>query len=193
MECARCHDHKYDPLTQKEFYQLYAFFNQIDEAGLYSYFTQSTPTPNMLLLSDDEKRTSSRLKQSLRQAESVLLQREENAEDFFQSWLQNKTSVDSLSGLIGHYRFDDFEKGKLINEKDGEKPATSSRANQLVPGKNGQAIQLTGDDPVSLKIGNFHRYDPFSIALWMWIPEYQERAVVFHRSRAWTDSWRKGD
>jgi hypothetical protein len=32
--CARCHDHKYDPITQKEYYQLYAFFNNVPEWGL---------------------------------------------------------------------------------------------------------------------------------------------------------------
>ena len=32
--CSRCHDHKYDPLTQKEFYQLFAFFNSIEETGV---------------------------------------------------------------------------------------------------------------------------------------------------------------
>jgi hypothetical protein len=32
--CARCHDHKYDPLSQKEFYRLFAFFNNVPEKGL---------------------------------------------------------------------------------------------------------------------------------------------------------------
>ena len=34
LACARCHDHKYDPFTQRDFYRFYAFFNTIDEKGL---------------------------------------------------------------------------------------------------------------------------------------------------------------
>lgn len=36
MECATCHDHKYDPFSQKEYYQLSAFFNNIKEVGIES-------------------------------------------------------------------------------------------------------------------------------------------------------------
>ena len=36
MECAHCHDHKYDPFSIKEYYQLYAFFNNVREVGIES-------------------------------------------------------------------------------------------------------------------------------------------------------------
>ncbi|MDG1139390.1 MAG: DUF1553 domain-containing protein [Opitutales bacterium] len=49
FECTRCHDHKYDPITQKDYFSLSAFFNNIDEAGLYSYMTPSVPTPTLEL------------------------------------------------------------------------------------------------------------------------------------------------
>jgi len=34
MECSRCHDHKYDPISQKNYFQLYSFFNNVPENGL---------------------------------------------------------------------------------------------------------------------------------------------------------------
>ncbi|NDV43784.1 PSD1 and planctomycete cytochrome C domain-containing protein [Flagellimonas sediminis] len=34
LECARCHDHKYDAITQKDYFEVFAFFNQVDEKGL---------------------------------------------------------------------------------------------------------------------------------------------------------------
>jgi hypothetical protein len=43
MGCARCHDHKYDPLTQKEFYQFYAYFNNIPDRGKYFKYGNTPP------------------------------------------------------------------------------------------------------------------------------------------------------
>ena len=34
LNCCRCHDHKYDPITQREFYQLFAYFNSVEESGV---------------------------------------------------------------------------------------------------------------------------------------------------------------
>ncbi|HZH36393.1 MAG TPA: PSD1 and planctomycete cytochrome C domain-containing protein, partial [Flavisolibacter sp.] len=56
VECAKCHDHKYDPISQKEFFQLYAFFNNVKEVGLES--TVGGPetyakNPRMQISNDD--------------------------------------------------------------------------------------------------------------------------------------------
>jgi len=34
LECAKCHDHKYDPFTQQDYFQIYAFFNNVNEKGI---------------------------------------------------------------------------------------------------------------------------------------------------------------
>ena len=57
MECARCHDHKYDPLSQEDYFKTFALFNNIDEAGLYSFFTNAIPSPSMPILNEHERKT----------------------------------------------------------------------------------------------------------------------------------------
>jgi len=44
LECSRCHDHKYDPIRQTDYYKLSAFFNNIDESGVFPLH-RATPTP----------------------------------------------------------------------------------------------------------------------------------------------------
>ncbi|MCB9782828.1 MAG: DUF1553 domain-containing protein [Candidatus Omnitrophica bacterium] len=54
LECAKCHDHKYDPVSQKEFYQFTAFFNTISEKGLDGQRGNAEP---MIKAPDEEQRT----------------------------------------------------------------------------------------------------------------------------------------
>src|SRR3546814_2078074 len=56
MECAQCHDHKYDPFSQKDYFELYAFFNNTPDKGLQTTSsTQSRPAKHPLMwISDNE-------------------------------------------------------------------------------------------------------------------------------------------
>lgn len=58
VECAKCHDHKFDPVSQKEYYQLFAFFNNIKEVGLESVVggpETYAKNPRMQITQDDVK------------------------------------------------------------------------------------------------------------------------------------------
>jgi hypothetical protein len=56
IECAQCHDHKYDPFTQKEYYQLLAFFNNTKEVGFEGDVGASKPAKNPILSISSEDR-----------------------------------------------------------------------------------------------------------------------------------------
>jgi Protein of unknown function (DUF1553)/Protein of unknown function (DUF1549)/Planctomycete cytochrome C len=51
LECSRCHDHKYDPVSQKDFFSTFAFFNQANEKGLINY--GELPKPNISITQTD--------------------------------------------------------------------------------------------------------------------------------------------
>ena len=179
MECCRCHDHKYDPLGQKEYYQLSAFFDNIAEAGLYSYFTPAVPTPTLVMVDDATKSKIAAAVQDVEQAEATLeaVADSQKTRDGFRKWMESKPQLETLiPGQVAHLDFEDAAKG----------------GNKSVDGKRGKAIKLSGDDAVGLKVGNFRRFDPFSVSLWMNTPDVKDRAVVFHRSRAWTDAASRG-
>jgi hypothetical protein len=56
MGCGRCHDHKFDPISQKEFYQFFAFFNSVNEKGVYTEQRGNVPPLVTLPTPQDEAR-----------------------------------------------------------------------------------------------------------------------------------------
>ena len=183
FECARCHDHKFDPISQKDFYGLFGMFQNIDEAGLYSFFTPTPPTPAMMMTDASQKQKLNELREHVAKLERG-------------AGTPARTNVAAQSldtKPLASFTFDSLDKGnKLANAIDTKQPATLRGENELVEGRNGKAIKFSGDDAVDLPLGNFHSYDPFSVSLWMKTPEAKDRAVVFHRSRAWTDAASRG-
>ena len=57
IECAQCHDHKYDPFSNKDYYQLYAFFNMSKEKGFEGDVSISTPAKNPKLYITKEEQS----------------------------------------------------------------------------------------------------------------------------------------
>ena len=190
MECTRCHDHKYDPLTQKDYFSLSAYFSNIDEAGLYSYFTGSVPTPTLELPTDAQKSALAAAEKKVTELESKIAAAFESAK----TTKPAETAVDLKNGLVAYLSFEENKGNQLVNLADTEKPAKTNANNKIVSGKIGNAIQLTGDDAVNLPkgVGNFSRDQPFSLALWLNAPTKLERAVVVRRSKAWTDAASRG-
>ncbi len=56
MGCARCHDHKFDPISQGDFYQFLGFFNSVNEQGVYTETRGNVPPLVMLPTPQDNKR-----------------------------------------------------------------------------------------------------------------------------------------
>lgn len=193
LECARCHDHKYDPISQRDYYGLAGFFNSIDESGLYSHFTRATPTPVQLLWEGDAEAKHEAAVKLVAQAEHHLAELREDTLARFTKWSQaNPGAVSPIPRPVVHLRFEELTKDRTPDAVSTNFASTSDGP-QLAEGRFGQAMQFSGDNSATIAhAGKFGRTDPFSYALWIKPTEKQNRAVVFHWSRAWSDSGSRG-
>lgn len=71
FNCCRCHDHKFDPVTQKEFYQLFSIFNNVPESGMAGPDGKNTD-PILKVPATDQEAESTKWEAELKQAEARL-------------------------------------------------------------------------------------------------------------------------
>lgn len=193
LECARCHDHKFDPISQRDYYRLSAFFSSIDESGLYSHFTRATPTPALLLWGNEEEQQHDSAVKAVRRAEEHLAKvRREASERFRKSAMASLPSSLPTPRPVAYLRFEEI-RNNTSPDAVTTNVARLSDNPKLVPGRIGQALEFSGDNSAVIpSAAHFGRTDPFTFSLWVKPTELQERAVVLHCSRSWTDSGSRG-
>ncbi len=192
LECARCHSHKYDPISQKEYYQFFSFFNSIDESGLYSHFTAAVPTPTLQLTTPELGRALAEIDRKIKKAEADLEHLAKGRRGAFDAWLASPKHELAVTGLIGDFPLESIDSGQIANLAAPKAPGHASESPNLVDGHVGKALHFSGENNVTLSLGNFDRFEPFSVALWLKTPDRKDRAVVLHRSMSWTDAGSRG-
>lgn len=162
LGCANCHDHKFDPISQKEFYQLYAYFNSINEYGLL-LSTEIVPTPSVLLPSKEQEIKLAELKQKDLEAKLGVVQVLTTPETA-------RFSLDTYTD-----KFIDTGSGKASGRKLGDVT--------LVDGKKGKAALFNGENGIALKeLGGRERWDAFRWSFFVSDPQAAGPVVLLHRT-----------
>lgn len=190
--CAKCHDHKYDPVSQKNYYELFSFFNNVKEAGQIS-LDNALPTPTLMLPTEAQEKIIRFIKTTITDQEKKIAQQEKTAISDFEKWLNSHTYQHLLSekiprqGLIAQYNFDDGTLKNLVNPKQvGIMKQQSGEGHPYFEKKGtGKAITLNGDVWLDLNdVGVFRKSETFTIGIWVNIPKGLEEGVIFHKSLA---------
>lgn len=188
--CARCHDHKFDPISQKNYYELFSFFNNVKEAGQISW-DGAMPTPTMILPDEEKTRIMAFFADSIKRQEQAVAAVAQQAEAGFDKWMQAKPALQAGSiPTIGLQAKFDFNKGNLSNAAQPQYPGSMRRGLDNAPGEppvfvagaHGKALALGGDEWLDCKpVGMFRKSDPFSIAISLFVPKDFKEGVIFHK------------
>ncbi len=159
LGCARCHDHKYDPLTQKDFYSFGAFFNAVPEEGLDGYKGNAKP----FLQLPNEKQTAMKelLSKAIKQKDEELVL----AQAAWERQQREMPVADVTAGLTAEFPFEDSLADRLH----------SDLAAKLLNGKvdfagglAGRAADFDSEPQVSYgAVGALSSAKPFAVAFWV--------------------------
>ena len=189
LGCARCHDHKYDPMTQKEFYRVFALFNNVPERGKA---VKNGNSPPMIKAPTREQQAElEALDRKLSTAELRLTRLEPEVEVSQASWEKSLKGTPSIHwapsrGLAAYFALD--------GQATGHGSAASGQANVLesklgmgeavyAAGRIGQAASFDGTRFIDAgDVGGFTYYDKFSFGAWIY-PEGTEGGAILSRSQ----------
>jgi hypothetical protein len=174
MGCARCHDHKYDPITQEEFYRVYAFFNNVPERGKAIKYGNSPPM--IKAPTRNQQAELGQLEQQLAAAEGRFHGLRAELDASQKAWEAGFN--DPTSGacwtitrqLAAHFSLDGDAKYNFV----GSEPA-------FAEGRLGQAAEFDGHRFIDAgDVGDFGFYDKFSISAWIQ-PDGRQGGTVVSR------------
>lgn len=169
MECSKCHDHKYDPISQKEYFQLYAFFNSINESGVYNH-GKITPPPSLLLPDRNQEKKLTDLQKNIDQLTQKLGALEEEAQPSFEAWkketlLRMETAAVAPSSATQPVKLDTQEEAKPIQltiadqtghfdfNKSHKKPLESRIQPKVARKKKNKEGKMVDDGPLRAALG----------------------------------------
>jgi hypothetical protein len=85
LNCCRCHDHKYDPISQREFYQLFAYFNNVAESGTLQGETKNTD-PLIVVPTDEQEAELTRLDGEIERGQLRIVEAAKQLPQYIAEW-----------------------------------------------------------------------------------------------------------
>ena len=172
FQCARCHDHKFDPLTQREYYQFASFFNNVPDR-IVGYSTGRMAEPVIKVPSRQQQAELDRLQRRKTELEASLKQRETTIDEEVARWEKTLTPDDIAkagpAGLVAHFALDEAEGDQVGDLVNAERRGTIRGKVARVPGKFGGALEFDGKTfVVGGEAGAFESDENFSLAAWVW-------------------------
>ena len=201
--CAVCHDHKYDPLSQKEFYQLSAFFNNTTQKAMDGNVKDTPPT--IVVAKPGEQPRWDALQGEKKDAENRVEQRKKDARAVYETWMA-KPDMSKLDArvpgekLLFHAPLAEGETNSLRVQVAGEERVISFATNVSAQDGVIAAKAYTVSDkgtPTFADVGDFERTNEFSYAAWVRVVGDGSAAVFSrladkNRHRGW-DLWIEED